>query len=192
MSAGIDIKGIVTPSAARETRTPREEPGRVAQRSFEEIMRRSRTKRTGGANETDEPDAIALDPLAGSRGGAGRFAPLADGGAAGRVRAEAIAQPAPAPSVTAAPDASAVEQPTPLAQDWSGRIVTGPWAGLELQVAIHGGVATVQLRPASRQQFERLDKARATLAASSIEPTTSGEGTPFPLRMELIDDDRLD
>jgi len=179
--------------------TGRDAPDAAAQRDFKEVWRHSgrKTKQTGLADETDAGSAEAgapswfalgqtlalsrksaegdsgLRPLAGARAAMHAAAPFATG--------DAI--------TTGAQPALALN-----GQDLSGRIVTGPWAGLELQLSMHAGIATLVLRPASRQQLERLEKARDTfMAAAGANDADSGiDVWSFPIKMEIVRDDRMD
>lgn len=76
----------------------------------------------------------------------------------------------------------------------SGRIVNGPWAGLELQVRMHAGALVIRLQPASHAQLERLLKAKSsfdgvTKLRGAQVPDACNFGLPFDLK---VSDVRLD
>jgi hypothetical protein len=145
------------------------EPGQGEAASFGKLLRRRR--RAPGADGEDSPQADGLQPAFAGGWPLASNIPGRDGAREGRAAARRTVLGAAAVPELPAGVEGTVQTTRSGGAEISLRFTNGPWAGLEMQAALHAGEVVVKLRPANRLQQRRLTEASASLTGQIREQT---------------------
>jgi hypothetical protein len=157
-----DARGVAAPDKPRE-------PGPNEAANFGKLLRPRR--RAAGRDGEESAQADGFSPQLPGAWPLAFSSPTRDGADPGRAATPALLRAAAqAPAFPAGVEAT-LQTPRSGAAEIHLRFTNGPWAGLEMQAALHAGEVVVKLRPANRLQQRRLTEASASLTGQIREQT---------------------